>query len=204
MDWSPSERSPGKNYHFMVSAVAPRPIAWVTSVAGPDADCPGLVNLAPFSWFQAICADPPMVMLALADRDGQPKDTLRNIQATQEFTISAVTRALAEGMVASSGNYPATVSEPDELGIELQPSKQVAPPRVARSPYHLECRLVETHRYGDTEKTTVIIGEVVHIHADENVLDTRGNIDNERVPLLARLGGAKYIAATAPFELRRP
>ncbi len=204
MDWSPSDRSPGRNYHFMVSAVAPRPIAWVTTVAAPDAAAPGVVNLAPFSWYQAICADPPMVMIAFADKDGAPKDTLRNIVATKEFTLNAVTPPLGEVMVASSASYPAEVSEPEELGIELEPSRVVAPPRVAQSPFHLECRLVETHRYGATEKTTVVVGEVVHVHANDDVLDERGNIDNERLPLLARLGGSRYVATNDLFELRRP
>lgn len=199
MDWSPSERSPARNYHFMVSAVAPRPIAWVTTVSKT-----GVVNLAPFSWFQSVCADPPMVMIAFADRDGGPKDTLRNVLETGEFTLNAATRDLASEVVASSADFPADVSEPDQLGIDMVRAAAVAPPRVAASPFHMECRLVEHHRYGQTNPTTVIVGEVVHIHADDDVLDARGNIDNARVPLLARLGGAHYLATTDLFDVPRP
>ncbi len=202
MEWSPADRSPGKNYHFMVSAVAPRPIAWVSTVAGPAAPTPEVVNLAPFSWFQAICADPPMVMIAFSDRDGGLKDTCRNILETGEFVVNAVTQDLAATMVGTSADLPPEASEAE--GIAMAPSRVVAPPRVAASPFHLECRLVEHHRYGDTSPTTVIIGEVVHIHADDEVLDERGNIDNAKVPLVARLGGIRYVVAKDLVEIARP
>lgn len=198
MEWSPSERSPGRNYHFMVSAVAPRPIAWVTSLHGD------IVNLAPFSWFQSVCADPPLIMLAFADRHGELKDTCRNILDSKEFVINAVTEPLALPMVASSGDMPATTSEAEAGGVALMPSAVVAPPRVAASPYHLECRYVEHHRYGDKEPTTMVIGEVVYIHADDAVLDDRGNIDNAKVPLMARLGGPHYVVTKDLVDLRRP
>ncbi len=198
MEWSPAERSPGRNYHFMVSAVAPRPIAWVTTLHGDT------VNLAPFSWFQSVCADPPMVMLAFADRHGELKDTCRNILEGKEFVINAVTEELAAQMVATSGDLPPTASEAEAAGVALAPSVAVGPPRVPASPFHLECRYVEHHRYGDKEPTTVIIAEVVHIHADDAVLDERGNIDNAKVPLLARLGGSHYVVTKELVQHRRP
>lgn len=204
MEWAPSERSAGSNYHFMVSAVAPRPIAWITSVGAEDGPAPGVVNLAPFSWFQAICADPPMVMVAFADRDGELKDTARNIIDNGEFVINAVTQQLGETMVATSIEADPDVSEASLVDVEMVPSRVVAPPRVATSPFHLECRLVEHKHYGNEKGTTVVIGEVVHVHADDAVLDARGNIDNRKVPLLARLGGAMYVASKELFELRRP
>ncbi len=198
MEWSPQDRSPGRNYHFMTSAVAPRPIAWVTSLHE------GTVNLAPFSWFQSVCADPPMVMLAFADRGGELKDTCRNILASKEFVINAVTEPLAEQMVATSVDFAPTASEAEAGGIQLAPSAAVAPPRVAASPFHLECRYVEHHRYGNDEQTTVVIAEVVHVHAEDDVLDERGNIDNAKVPLVARLGGIRYVVTKDLVELRRP
>lgn len=198
MEWSPAERSPGRNYHFMVSAVAPRPIAWVTTMDGP------VVNVAPFSWFQSICADPPLLMIAFADRDGGLKDTCRNIIGTGEFTLNAATEELAETMVATSGDYPRGTSEAEALGIGLVPAAAVAPPRIAASPYHLECRLVENRRWGAEKGTTVVIGEVVHIHARDEVLDERGNIDNRAVPLMARLGGNLYTATDRLRAIDRP
>jgi flavin reductase (DIM6/NTAB) family NADH-FMN oxidoreductase RutF len=178
--------------------VAPRPIAWVTTLAD------GVVNLAPFSWFQAVCADPPMVMIAFADRAGDLKDTARNILATGEFVINAVRSDLGQAMVGTSADLTADESEAHAGNIELCESTVVAPPRVAASPFHLECRLIEHHRYGDTDKTTMVIAEVVHIHAHDDVLDVRGNIDNEKVPLLARLGGIKYCITRDLVEIARP
>lgn len=198
MDWSPSERSAGANYHFMVSAVAPRPIAWVTTRSRA-----GVVNAAPFSWFQAICADPPMVMLAIGDRE-PAKDTLRNVEATREFVVNAATREQAEAVVQSSAEYAAEASEVDALGLETVPGHEVAPPRLAAAPFHLECRLVETRHYGRQKGSTLVIGEVVHVHADDGVLDARGNVDPAKVRFLARLGGRNYTSVDDVFELERP
>lgn len=203
MEWDPADRSAGANYFFLTSTVAPRPIAWVTT-KDPQT---GVVNAAPFSWFQTACADPPLVMIAFGDRkDGSPKDTLRNIQASGEFVVNAATRATLDAMVATSGDVPSDVSEPDLLGLDLTPSHAVAAPRLAASPVHLECRLVESHRYGANgdAPTTVVVGRVVHCAADDDVLDERGNVDPRKVTWVARLGGAWYTAATDLFEHRRP
>lgn len=203
MEWDPSDRSATANYFFLTSAVAPRPIAWVTT-QGPDG---GVVNVAPFSWFQTVCADPPTVMIAIGDRKGgDPKDTLRNIQATGEFVVNAATRDTVDAMVATSGDLPPDVSEAEAVGLSLVPSRAVAPPRIAESPVHLECRLLETHRYGGggDAGTTVVVGQVVHCAADDDVLDDRGNVDPHKATWVARLGGAWYTAATDLFQHRRP
>lgn len=201
MDWDPADRSAKANYHFLTSAVAPRPIAWVTTVSGA-----GAVNLAPFSWFQAVCADPPMLMLALADRpEGGPKDTLRNIGETGEFVVHPVTRDDLEPMVASSGAFSPEASELEALGLASEASSIVAPPRLAGSPVALECRLVSTQRLGGpAAPTTLVLGKVVHVHADDGVLDERGDVDPRKAVWLARLGGAYYTAVAEVFEHRRP
>lgn len=197
-DWSA-----GKTYHFMTSVVAPRPIAWVTST---NED--GSVNAAPFSWFQSVCADPPMVMIAFSDRPGARgilKDTPRNIQEQGEFVINSVTKDMARAMVATSAPLPVGESEVEATGLATTPSVTVHPPRLRDAVAHLECRYVETHRYGGKNGTTVIIGEVVHVHADDGALDERGNLSPD-AGLLARLGGAWYTAATkeSVFEVERP
>lgn len=222
-------------YHFMVSAVAPRPIAWVTTVDPAS----GVVNAAPFSWFQSVCADPPMVMLAIGHKEvadqtaaktedktgtaddletadgttagnaGQeaaivPKDTLRNIEATGQFVVNVATADAAETLVQTSAPYPADVSEADATGLALVPSLRVAPPRIATSPVHLECRLVETKRLGGAGGTTLVLGEVIHFGADDGVLDARGNVDAEKVPFLARLGGRDYTEVRRLRQIARP
>lgn len=189
-------------YPFLCGAVAPRPIAWVTTANGS-----GLVNAAPFSWFNAVCSDPPMVMLAVADhRGGRPKDTTRNIRDTGEFVVNAATRPLAQAMVQSSADYPSEVSEPAQLGLALAPSVRVKPPRLAASPIHLECRLDRILPLGRDggDKTNLILGEVVHIAADDAVLDAEGNPDPARFDLVSRMGGSWYTDTRDHFVMERP
>lgn len=189
------------NYHFLTSAVMPRPIAWVTTL---DAET-GVLNAAPFSWFQAVCSDPPMVMLAIQRRaDGSPKDTTRNIRATREFVVNVSPKAMAEAMVRSSGEYPPDVSEVEALGLRTTPSKVVKPPRLADSPVHLECRLHQEIPLGSKAGTSLLLGEVVHMAADDAVLDARQNVDPGKLVLVARLGGQEYVDTERFFTLRRP
>lgn len=197
----PKTRDVRANYHFLTSAVMPRPIAWVTTV-DPDT---GVLNAAPFSWFQAVCSDPPMVMLAIQRRaDGSPKDTTRNIRASGEFVVNVSPKSLAEAMVRSSGEYPPDVSEVEALGLRTVASKAVTPPRLADSPVHLECRLHREIPLGAKAGTSLILGEVVHIAADDAVLDARQNVDPGKLVLVARLGGQEYVDTERFFTMRRP
>jgi flavin reductase (DIM6/NTAB) family NADH-FMN oxidoreductase RutF len=197
----PRTRDVRANYHFLTSAVMPRPIAWVTTL---DAET-GVLNAAPFSWFQAVCSDPPMVMLAIQRRaDGSPKDTTRNIRATREFVVNVSPKAMAEAMVKSSGEYPPDVSEVEALGLRTTPSKAVKPPRLADSPVHLECRLHQEIPLGSKAGTSLLLGEVVHMAADDAVLDARQNVDPGKLVLVARLGGQEYVDTERFFTLRRP
>lgn len=201
MEVDPKTRDVRANYHFLTSAVMPRPIAWVTTL-DPGT---GVLNAAPFSWFQAVCSDPPMVMLAIQRRaDGTPKDTTRNIRALGEFVVNVSPKALAEAMVRSSGEYPPDVSEVEALGLRTVASKAVKPPRLADSPVHLECRLHQEIPLGSQAGTSLILGEVVHIAADDAVLDARQNVDPGKLVLVARLGGQAYVDTERFFTMRRP
>lgn len=201
VELDPATRESRLNYHFLTSAVMPRPIAWVTTVDPAS----GLVNAAPFSWFQAVCSDPPMVMLAIQRRsDGSLKDTVRNIRATQDFVVNVSPKALAKEMVQTSGDYPPDVPELPEVGLETVPSRKVRSPRIAASPVHLECRLRQEIPLGNEGGTSLLLGEVVHIAADDAVLDARGNVDPAKLTLMARLGGAEYVDTERFFTLRRP
>lgn len=201
MELDPATRESRANYHFLTSAIVPRPIAWVTTV---DAETE-VVNAAPFSWFQAVCADPPMVMLAIQRRaDGSPKDTVRNIRATKEFVVNVSPKALAREMVQTSGEYGPEVSELAEVGLATAPSRKVRPPRIAASPVHMECRLHQEVALGGNGGTSLLIGEVVHFAADDAVLDARGNVDPAKLALVARMGGAEYVDTERFFTLKRP
>src|SRR3954452_22928886 len=126
-------------YRTLVEIVTPRPIAWVTSV-----DPEGRVNLAPFSFFNAFGANPPVVVFSpTLRRDGSKKDTLLNVEATGEFVLNAAVEPLAEQVNQSSKELPHGESEVEGPGLSLRPSLRVKPPRLAEAPVHLECRVLQ-------------------------------------------------------------
>jgi flavin reductase (DIM6/NTAB) family NADH-FMN oxidoreductase RutF len=185
-------------YYFMISAIVPRPIAFVTSV---NAD--GVVNAAPFSYFTGISSQPPIIAVAVGERRGEPKDTMRNIESGEEFVVNVVNEGIAEQMVQASNDYPADVSEIDATGLKTVPSEVVVPPRIAESPVHLECRLREIVRL-DGVPGGLILGEVVRYHAAEEVLDENGIVDISKLKPLGRLGGAQYCGVDRVWEIERP
>lgn len=200
MEWDPSDRPAKENYRFLTSAVAPRPIGWVTTVSPA-----GVVNAAPFSWFNTVCPDPPMVMLSIGSRaDGSPKDTYRNIRDTKEFVVNAVTREAAEPMVATSAEYAPDESEVGALGLATVPARAVRPPRLAASPVHLECVLDRELVLGRGGDHHLVLGRIVHIAADDAVLDAKGNVDPAKATFVARMGGANYTDTSARFQMAWP
>lgn len=200
VEWAPSERDAKATYRFLTTAVAPRPIAWVTSV-----NQAGVVNAAPFSWFNSVCPDPPMVMIAIGNRpDGSPKDTVRNIRDTHEFVVNAVPRSLVQVMVDSSADYHPDVSEVDSLGLQTAPSRTVRPPRLADSPIHLECRLERVLPIGRGGNHSLVLGEVVHIAVDDAVLGEKGLVDPTKLTLVGRWGGADYVDTSSRFTVPWP
>ena len=132
-------------YHWMTAMIVPRPIAWVSSLSPA-----GIVNLAPFSFFNGITSRPPMLMFVpVTKSDGTPKDTLRNIEATKEFVVNLVSAQQAEAMNATSAELPPDESEFDHFSIDAVASDRVAPPRVAGAPIAMECKLEQITRIGD-------------------------------------------------------
>ena len=201
VEWDPAQRPAADNYRFLCSAVAPRPVAWITTLDPVS----GVVNAAPFSWYNAVSSDPPMVMTAITDRaGGLPKDTVRNIRALGEYVVNVATRGMAEAMVQSSADYPPEVSEVAALGLATTASVRVRPPRLAASPVHLECRLDRVIELGDRAKVHLVLGEVVHVGADDGVLDAQGCVDPGKVVFVARMGGSDYVDTSARFQMRRP
>jgi flavin reductase (DIM6/NTAB) family NADH-FMN oxidoreductase RutF len=188
-------------YQMLVGLVTPRPIAWVTS-RSPS----GLVNLAPFSFFNLFGANPPIVVFSpTLKRDGTKKDTLLNIEATKEFVIHAATEADASLINASSAPYPPDVSETEELRLVTVPSRWVAPPRIASAPWALECKLLEIRSFGNEAiATNLIIGQVIAIHVADSILDSNGMPDPRRLNAIARLGGEYWCRTQDLFELPRP
>ena len=187
--------------------VAPRPIGWISSLAAD-----GSVNLAPYSFFNAVSYTPPQVLFSPGPRphrkheDYDPKDSLANIEATKEFVASVATYELREAMNATAVDGPPEVDEFDYAGVSKAPSELVKPPRVAESPIHLECVYLQSvplkslPGYGPN---TLVIGEVVGVHIDERVL-TDGLIDTKKLRPIARLGYMDYAVIDETFEMLRP
>jgi flavin reductase (DIM6/NTAB) family NADH-FMN oxidoreductase RutF len=180
--------------------IAPRPIGWISSL---DAD--GRVNLAPYSFFNAVAEAPPM--LAYANNGvklglGEGKDSLGNIRATGEFVANVVSFALRDAMNATSGPYPHGEDEFATAGLTPAASRLVAPPRVAEAPAALECRL---WRIIDLpgENNHLVIGEVVGIHIDEAAV-VDGKVDITLYRPVARLGYRDYAAVNETFSMHRP
>jgi flavin reductase (DIM6/NTAB) family NADH-FMN oxidoreductase RutF len=183
--------------------VAPRPIGWVTTLSAD-----GLVNLAPYSYFNAVAADPPCVMFCANGahpEDGGAKDSLRNVEATGEFVCNIVSWELREQMNATSAHVSRSVDEMRAAGLEAIPSVKVRPPRVALAPAHLECRYVETVKLPSRGEpgNRMVIGEVVAFHIDERVI-ANGRVDYLKLRAVARLGYMDYSAVDNVFEMLRP
>ncbi|MGF1554343.1 MAG: flavin reductase family protein [Paracoccaceae bacterium] len=152
-------------YKLLTATVIPRPVAWVTTVSTA-----GVVNAAPYSFFNVFGKRPALMVLGLQHRpDGSPKDTTANIRATGEFVVNILTPDLAETMVATAAAYPAHRGEPAALGLALAPSAAVAPPRLADAPVAFECR--RTVALGFTGDRELLVGEALAIEAREGLID---------------------------------
>lgn len=184
----PEETDP---YPLLTSLVVPRPIAWISTRSAE-----GVGNLAPHSFFSVACAHPPVVSFTSVGA----KDTLANVLATGEFTISVATEGLHEQVNASSAPYAAGVDEAVELGLEMAASGVVAPPRVAASPAALECRLHSTHVLGDS---TLVLGDVVAFWVDDRAM-VDGLPGIEHLRPVSRLGRNQWGRAPEVFALDRP
>jgi flavin reductase (DIM6/NTAB) family NADH-FMN oxidoreductase RutF len=195
MDFDPGTLAPREAYRFLISCVAPRPIAFVTTLS-PG----GTVNLAPFSFFNGVSSEPPIVSIAVSTkRDGSRKDTWANAEATGEFVVNVVVPELMDGVVASARELPRETSELELTGLPHLPSTRVKPPRLAASPAALECRV---HQILDVEGTGLILGRVVWAHVrDEAWKD--GALDPLKVTFVGRMGGDGYCRTTDRFERPR-
>lgn len=173
-------------YRLLCGVVAPRPIAWITSI-----DAAGVVNAAPFSSYNYVAHSPPMLAVNIGSRNGGLKDTARNITQTGEFVVNVATEANMELMHQTSAEFAPDVSEVQALDIALLPSSQVRPPRIAVSPVQMECRLHQRVPLG--RLNTLYIGEVVAFHLADDVFDGK-HVDTARLRPIARLGGPYYAA----------
>ena len=188
-------------YQALVGIVTPRPIAWVTTV-----DAAGRVNLAPFSFFNAFGANPPVVVFSpTLRRDGTKKDTLLNLEAVGEFVVHASVASLAEIINQTSKELPPGGSEVELVGLHTTPSVKVKPPRLVEAPVAMECKVWQIIPIGTGAiAANLVIGEVLMMHIDDAVLDLKGRVDPRKLRTVARLGGDYWCHTSDLFELTRP
>ncbi|MBA3849738.1 MAG: flavin reductase family protein [Opitutus sp.] len=197
-----TQLSPRDGYAWLTQAVIPRPIAWVSTVSAD-----GRPNLAPFSFFQAICSNPPTLMFVPTNnRDGGKKDTLRNIEAVPEFVVNLVPYALAAPMNATAAPLPYGENEFAHADVEPAASTRVRPPRVAASPVAFECTLDRVVTIGNgVGAGNVVFGRIVAMHVADSVLAADGKaIDPAKLDLIARLSGDYYMRTGELFTITRP
>jgi flavin reductase (DIM6/NTAB) family NADH-FMN oxidoreductase RutF len=186
-------------YPILASLVTPRPIAFVTSLS-PD----GQTNAAPFSFFNLLGADPPILALAPGDRpDGTPKDTARNIRLTHEFVVNLVDETIAEAMNKCAASLPYGENELVKAGLTSVPSSLVKPPRIAESPVSLECFEWGTLQIGDNR---VVIGLIKRVHVRDDLFDPHTKrIRSEQLHLIGRMASPNWYCRTRDrFEMIRP
>ena len=186
-------------YSFLVSIVTPRPIALVTTL-GED----GVVNAAPFSFFNVLGAEPPIVAFAPGDRDdGTPKDTARNVRSCHEFVVNLVDESIAEAMNQCAAPLAYGTSELAQAGLTTAPSSVIQPPRIAEAPASMECTEWGTLRIGNNR---VVIGVVKRIHLRDELFDPQTQrIVSEKLWLIGRMAAPHWYCRTRDrFEMKRP
>jgi flavin reductase (DIM6/NTAB) family NADH-FMN oxidoreductase RutF len=198
--YEPRRRNHGLPHDPFKAIVAPRPIGWISSMSAK-----GEVNLAPYSFFNGVGSDPPMVMFSSEGR----KDSLAFVEEIGEFVCNLATWDLREQVNATSAPYPRGVDEMRATGLEYAPSTLVKPPRVRASPCALECKWLQTVRLQDSDGVAtdcfVVFGQVIGVYVDEQFIRD-GRLDTSAMRLIARAGYHDYFVATPDtrFSMRRP
>ena len=204
ISFTPKELTVAKMHHYLLGAIGPRPIAFASTI-----DVNGQANLAPFSFFNVFSANPPILIFspARSGRTNTTKDTYNNVKAHPEVVINVVNFDIVEQMSLASSPYPAGESEFVKSGLTPIPSDLVKPFRVKESPVQFECKVNQVIELGtEGGAGNLIICEVVKFHIDESYLDENQLIDQQKIDLVARMGGNWYCRASehAMFELEKP
>ncbi len=197
----PCNHEPRSIYKLMTGAIVPRPIAFVSSV-GSD----GVHNLAPFSFFAGVSADPPVICFCpmIRSSDGKKKDTLHNIEATGEFVVNVVSEELVAQMNICSGEYPPDVDEFALSGLTPVGSDLVKPPRVKEARISMECKLHQIIPVSDRPLgASIVLGEILRFHIQDELFDNF-KIDPDRLRAVGRMGGPTYTRTRDRFDLERP
>ena len=200
MQFDPQELEQKAIYKLLSGIVIPRPIGWVSSISED-----GIVNLAPFSFFNAVGDDPPHVMFSVGRSAKANQDTVTNVLTTKQFVVNMVTEELVEQMNMTAQAIPSHESEFEFAKLTPIPSLKVKPPRVKESPISMECELVhhytlENNKFGGS---TILIGRIVLFHIDEQMMLEDFKINMETYKPVARLAGSNYSKIGEIFSVKR-
>ncbi len=191
MEFTASTTDQKDFWKLIIGSIIPRPIAWVSTINEK-----GQPNLAPFSFFNAVCSKPPTILFTSNVRgtDGIQKDTLNNIRSNEEFVVNIVSKKLLESMNISATEYPSTVNEFEIAGVTPGKSKLINPPRVTESPVSMECKLSQIVEIGDGNvgSGSIVIGEIVHVTVADEVLLPNNKINTLALDPISRLSGPTY------------
>lgn len=197
----PAVAKPADVYKLMVGAIVPRPIAFVSTLS-PE----GIRNLAPFSFFTGISANPPVICFSpmIRGSDGARKDTLHNIERTREFVVNVVSEDFIGPMNICSTEFLPDVDEFEASGLTPVPSDLVKPPRVKESRIHMECKLIQIVDVSPKPLGgSIVLGEVLRFHIADEIVDNF-RIDPDKLRPVGRMGGPTYTRTTDRFDLERP
>lgn len=185
-------------YKLMTGSIVPRPIAWVSTLSQD-----GQRNIAPFSYFSAVSAAPPLLLFCPGTRstDGGQKDTYQNVRDTGEFVVNIVNEETVQAMNITAVEAAPTVDEFELAGLTSLPSKTIHAPRVAQAPIHFECKVHDIVNAGDGH---IVIGLITYMHFSEAVYQEGHYIDTQALRPVARLAGGNYAHITDIFKLDRP
>ena len=203
VSYQPKDLTTAKLHSYLLSAVAPRPIAFASTI-----DEQGNPNLSPFSYFNVFSTNPPILIFSPARRvrDNTTKHTLENAEVVKEVVINTVNYDIVQQMSLSSTEYPEAVNEFEKAGLTMLKSDFVKPFRVAESPIQIECKVNEIVKLGtEGGAGNLIICEVLKIHMSDDILDENGVVNQEKLDLVARAGGSYYSRARDGFfEIPKP
>lgn len=199
----PREHSAREMYKLLIGAIIPRPIAWVTSLCDD-----GSVNLAPFSFFNGVCSNPPTVSVSFSwnpGSDDHTKDTLYNIRAREELVIHIVDDHHAREMNLSSADFPRNVSEMEWLGLQQEAPATGSTPRIAGAPIAFECSFSREVPVGEGPgSATLVLAQIQHIHVADDLIDDGLRINPVALGPVGRLAGSAYCRLGEVFSLDRP
>jgi flavin reductase (DIM6/NTAB) family NADH-FMN oxidoreductase RutF len=199
MEINIKDLEPSMVYKLMISAIVPRPIAWVSTISKD-----GILNIAPFSYYAGVSSVPPLVMISIGKKETkEKKDTWQNIEDTGEFVINTVTKDLVNKMNITSLPFEKEIDEFEKAGLTPIPSDVVKAPRIKESPVNIECKKFEIIEIG---KMGMVLGEIVKLHVRDDLINEKGYIDTTKMEIVGRLGGANYCLITKEntFQLKKP